>query len=94
MSLNMGIGLSMLVQLDDTFKWVALAFAILSFLVFLEIMVLAFFHCYISFCLFKSTLQVLRGGSNNKISGESIEIPVNKQQQPNSKTAPKMDDRI
>lgn len=60
-SINMGIGLSMYVQLNDFYRWVALAYAILSFLVFVEIAVLAVFHCYISFVLYKTTLEVLRG---------------------------------
>jgi hypothetical protein len=76
MSLNMGIGLSMFVQLEqgDSFKWIALAYTILSFLVFAEITVLAVFHCYISFCLYKTTIEVLRGEKVRP--SDTCEVPV------------------
>ncbi len=57
----MVIGLIMTVEVANGFRWVGLALAILSLVVFLEVTVLAVFHCYISFCLYKTTLQVLRG---------------------------------
>ncbi len=57
----MVIGLIMAVEVANGFRWVGLALAILSLVVFLEVTVLAVFHCYISFCLYKTTLQVLRG---------------------------------
>lgn len=57
----MVIGLIMAVEVSNGFRWVGLALAILSLVVFLEVTVLAVFHCYISFCLYKTTLQVLRG---------------------------------
>jgi len=60
-TLNIAIGLSMCLSLDDSYKWVALTYALLSFVVFLEIAVLAIFHCYLSFVVYKSTLEVLRG---------------------------------
>lgn len=61
MSLNMVIGIILMIKLDDGFRWVALSFNILSFIVCVEIVVLAVFHCYISFVLYKSTLEVLKG---------------------------------
>ena len=57
----MVVGLIMAVEVANGFRWVGLALAILSLVVFLEVTVLAVFHCYISFCLYKTTLQVLRG---------------------------------
>ena len=62
----MSIGLIMFLELTNGFKWVGLAYAILSFLVFIEVMILALFHCYISFCLYKTTLQVLRGDKEER----------------------------
>ena len=52
----MGIVITLMVKVEDVFRWVALSFNVLSFVVFVEIVVLAVFHCYISFVLYKSTL--------------------------------------
>ena len=61
MSLNIGIGVTLFLKLDGTSKWVALSYAVLGCVVLIEIGGLAVFHCYISFCLHKSTLEVIRG---------------------------------
>lgn len=58
-----------------------MVFGGLNFLIFAEITVLAVFHCYISFCLFKTTLQVLKGDRENEQKPVLIkiikEIPAN-----------------
>lgn len=48
-----------------------LVLAALSILVFLEVTVLAVFHCYISFILYKTTLQVIRGESKQKTTNSA-----------------------
>lgn len=68
MTTSIVIGLILTIELKDGFRWVALTMIIISFLVFVEVLVLAIFHCYIGFCLFKTTLQVLRGESGEKSS--------------------------
>jgi uncharacterized membrane protein len=65
-TMNITIGLIMFFSIDDGFKWVGLVLSGLSFLVFLEVTVLAIFHCYISFVLYKTTLQVIKGEGENK----------------------------
>lgn len=65
-SLNISIGFILFVEVDDGFRWVGLALALLSVLVFLEVTVLAIFHCYISFILYKTTIQVLKGDVRQK----------------------------
>jgi len=67
-SINIGIGLWLVFSLTDSYRWVAVTYCVLSFLVFAEIAVLAIFHCYISFFLYKTTLQVLRG---DKVTDEN-----------------------
>lgn len=64
-TINITIGLIMFFSIDDGFKWVGIVLSGLSFLVFLEVTVLAIFHCYISFVLYKTTLQVIRGEGEN-----------------------------
>lgn len=59
-SINMGIGLWFVFQLQNIVRWVALAYAVASFVVFVEIACLAGFHCYISLFLSKTTLQVIK----------------------------------
>lgn len=60
-SSGIGIAVWLILTLNDSYKWIAVVFAALNAIVFLEVTVLAIFHCYISFCLYKTTLQVLRG---------------------------------
>lgn len=63
-SSNIGIAVWLALAREDAFKWIAVTFGALSLIVFLEITVLAIFHCYISFYLHKTTLEVLKGDSN------------------------------
>lgn len=60
-SSGIGIAIWLILTLNDSYKWIAVAFAAINAVIFLEVTVLAIFHCYISFCLYKTTLQVLRG---------------------------------
>lgn len=64
-TINITIGLIMFFCLDDGFRWVGIVLTGLSFLVFMEVTILAIFHCYISFVLYKTTLQVIRGDSGS-----------------------------
>jgi hypothetical protein len=73
-SSNIGIGVWLALAREDAFRWVAVPFAVLSLVVFLEITVLAIFHCYISFCLQKTTLQVLRGDAGQSQESEQTNI--------------------
>lgn len=59
MGSNMGLSLWLVLECQDASRWIALALGILSFLVFIEIAVLAIFHAYISAILFKRTVEVL-----------------------------------
>jgi hypothetical protein len=70
----MGIGINLIIKLEDGFRWVALSYSILSFVVFIEIVVLAIFHCYISFFLYKSTLEVLKGDKNKNSVAKNINL--------------------
>jgi hypothetical protein len=64
----MGISVWLGLALNGSYKWLAVAFGALNFVVFAEITVLALFHCYISFCLYKTTLQVLKGEETKSVS--------------------------
>lgn len=70
----MGISVWLGLTLEGSYRWLAVAFGGFSFIVFAEITVLGLFHCYISFCLFKTTLQVLKGEE-----AKSISIKINKE---------------
>ena len=72
-TLSMSIGIIMFLEITDNQKWIGLVLTVLCFIVFVEVMVLAVFHCYISFCLYKTTLQVLRGDkdSSNGVSSKN-----------------------
>jgi len=61
MIISIVIGLILFIELTTGFRWVAIAMIAIAALVFVEVLVLALFHCYIGFCLFKTTLQVLKG---------------------------------
>ena len=77
-STNIGISVWLGLTLNGSYKWLAVVFGGLNFLVFAEITVLAVFHCYISFCLFKTTLQVLKGDQQKPVSIKIIkESPAN-----------------
>jgi hypothetical protein len=67
-STNIGIAVWLGLALGGSYKWLAVAFGSLSFIVFAEITVLAVFHCYISFCLYKTTLEVLKGDQPRTVS--------------------------
>ena len=71
MTMSISIGIIMFIELSDGFRWVGLTYTILSAVVFIEVLVLAVFHCYIGFCLYKTTLQVLRGDTGQKIENEN-----------------------
>lgn len=60
-SSGIGIAIWLMLTLTGSYKWIAVVFGALNAVIFLEVTVLAIFHCYISFCLYKTTLQVLRG---------------------------------
>jgi len=64
-SSNIGIAVWLALAREDAFRWIAVVFGSLSLIVFLEITVLAIFHCYISFYLHKTTLEVLKGDATN-----------------------------
>ena len=70
MTFTIAIGFIFFAELEDGFRWVALVWAIFGLLVFIEVTVLAIFHCYISFWLYKTTLQVLQG---NKVENKDEE---------------------
>ena len=76
MTISIVIGLILTLELTTGFRWVALVWIVLAALVFLEVLVLALFHCYIGFCLFKTTLQVLRGESAEKSSNSGEQARV------------------
>lgn len=57
------IALIVVVERSGYERWLALGMAVMSLLVLLEVSVLAIFHCYISFVLYQSTLEYLRGSS-------------------------------
>jgi hypothetical protein len=67
-SVNMGISVWLALTLEGSYRWLSVAFGGLNLIVFAEIAVLGIFHCYISFCLFKTTLQVLRGEETKSVS--------------------------
>lgn len=71
-SVNMGVSVWLGLTLEGSYRWLAVAFGGLNFIVFAEIAVLGMFHCYISFCLFKTTLQVLRGEQAKGVSIKMI----------------------
>jgi hypothetical protein len=64
----MGISVWLSLTLSGSYRWLAVSFGALSFIVFAEITVLAIFHCYISFYLYKTTLQVLKGDEPKPVS--------------------------
>jgi hypothetical protein len=47
---------------------------VLSLIVFLEITVLAIFHCYLGFYLHKTTLEVLKGDASGHQESEQTNI--------------------
>jgi len=64
-STNIGMGIWLFFNLENVFRWIALSYSILSFVVFAEILSLTIFHCYISCFLYKTTLQVIKGDKIN-----------------------------
>lgn len=42
-------------------RWIAVALAVFSGLILPEVVGLMGFHCYISLCIYKTTLEVIRG---------------------------------
>jgi len=59
MSLNMGMSVWLGMALEGAYRAVSIIFGVLSFAVFLEIGVLTVFHAYISFYLYKRTVEIL-----------------------------------
>jgi palmitoyltransferase ZDHHC1/11 len=74
LGLAMAIGIIIVAKIHNEDRWVALAFLVLSFAVFAEVAALSMFHCYISFCLYKTTLEWLRGDSTRKEPTEAKKI--------------------
>ena len=56
MTLGIAIGFAMFFNMEDLPKWLSLVYVILNFIVLIEVGILAMFHCYLSFCLYKTTL--------------------------------------
>ncbi len=82
-SFNMGISTWLGLTLDGSYRWLAVAFGGLNFIVFIEMTVLGIFHCYISFCLFKTTLQVLKGEETKSVSIKIIKEKASNGEQSN-----------
>jgi hypothetical protein len=49
------------VVMSDRSRWLGVSLAVLSGLIIPEVIGLMGFHCYISICLYKTTLEVIRG---------------------------------
>ena len=56
LTLGIGQGVWLFLEKDNEYRWAGLAFAIYCALLMPWIVVLAVFHCYISFFLYKTTL--------------------------------------
>jgi len=92
MSLGMTIGLVIFLEESGWVRWLALAFVILQFIVFVEVTILAIFHCYIGLCLYKTTLQFLRGDKKSKVAPDTqpstLETPKGPQEPKKPKELP------
>lgn len=58
--INIGEGIWIALAGEEK-RWIAVALAILAGLILPEVLGLIFFHCYLSVCLYKTTLEVIRG---------------------------------
>ena len=61
--INIGEGIWIALTGEDQ-RWIAVAMAILAGLILPAVLTLIIFHCYISVCLYKTTLEVIRGELN------------------------------
>ena len=82
MALGIAIDLVIFVEEEGWNRWLALAFVIVQFVVLVEVAILGIFHCYIGLCLYKTTLQVLRGDKKSKVAPDT-------HTQPNAPETPK-----
>lgn len=63
LAINIGEGIWIAVIGEDQ-RWIAVAMAALAALILPEVLGLTLFHCYLSLCLYKTTLEVIRGELN------------------------------
>ena len=57
----MGEGIWVALKESDYYRWIAVALSSICFILLLPNLYLAFFHCYISFFKYGTTLKYLRG---------------------------------